>query len=99
MTIRQMQNKERLTIALEGRLDSIAAKQLEETVALEGVTELELDLTLLSYISSAGLRVVLNAQKQMNAKNGTMAVRNVNGLNMEIFESVGFTDFLTIVNE
>ena len=94
-----MQNKERLTIALEGRLDSIAAKQLEETVALEGVTELELDLTLLSYISSAGLRVVLNAQKQMNAKNGTMAVRNVNGLNMEIFESVGFTDFLTIVNE
>lgn len=85
-----------LTIALEGRLDTTTAPQLEAEIrALDGVTELTLDLAALEYLSSAGLRVILAAQKLMN-KQGNMVVRNVNETIMEVFEVTGFVDILTI---
>ena len=83
--------------SLEGRLDTVSAPELEAELkdALDGVSELTLDLEKLEYISSAGLRVLLAAQKEMN-KRGTMKVTHVGETIMEIFEVTGFTDILTI---
>ena len=93
------QNKENtaLTVALEGRLDTTTAPQLEGELktALEGVTVLTLDMEKLEYISSAGLRVLLSAQKRMNAQ-GEMKIVHVGETIMEIFEVTGFSDILTI---
>lgn len=87
-----------LIIVLEGRLDGITAPQLEGElkISLEGITDLELDFLALEYLSSAGLRVILAAQKIMNKK-GSMQIRNVNETIMNVFEITGFTDHLTIV--
>lgn len=85
-----------LTIALEGRLDTSTAPQLEAEIrALDGVTELTIDLAALEYLSSAGLRVLLAAQKIMN-RQGSMRVCHVNETIMEVFEVTGFIDILTI---
>ena len=83
--------------ALEGRLDTNTSPELEKELreALPGASALELDFEKLDYISSAGLRVLLSAQKAMN-RQGEMKVKNVNGTIMEIFEVTGFTDILTI---
>ena len=87
----------KLTLALEGRLDTTTAPQLEAEVkgALTGVTELALDFSRLEYLSSAGLRVILAAQKIMN-KQGKMVIRHVNETILEVFEVTGFSDILTI---
>ena len=87
----------KLTLALEGRLDTTTAPQLEAEVkgALTGVTELVLDFSRLEYLSSAGLRVILAAQKIMN-KQGKMVIRHVNETILEVFEVTGFSDILTI---
>ena len=87
-----------MSIALEGRLDTMTAPQLEAEVQgkLDGVTELNFDFGKLSYISSAGLRVLLSAQKVMN-KQGKMFIRNVSPEIKEIFDVTGFADILTIV--
>ena len=97
MTINKQQDGSKLNIALEGRLDTTTAPQLESELraSLDGVTELAFDLKELLYISSAGLRVLLSAQKTMN-KQGNMVVRNASEELMEIFEVTGFTDILTI---
>ena len=98
MKIEQSKNGKELKIALQGRLDTATAPELEEVFksSLEGVTELVIDLEELDYTSSAGLRVLLAAQKAMN-KQGAMKVQNVNETVNEIFEVTGFTDILTIV--
>lgn len=82
---------------LEGRLDTVTAPQLEAELkeSLDGVTELILDFEKLEYISSAGLRVLLSAQKAISGK-GEMKVIKVNETIMEIFEVTGFSDILTI---
>ena len=82
---------------LEGRLDTVTAPELENELkgALDDVSELTLDFSRLEYISSAGLRVLLAAQKVMN-RQGSMKITNVNETIMEIFEVTGFTDILTI---
>ncbi|MCR4605689.1 MAG: STAS domain-containing protein [Eubacterium sp.] len=87
----------KLTIALEGRLDTTTAPDLEKEVKenLDGVTELVFDMKDLEYISSAGLRVLLSAQKVMN-KAGKMTVTNVSDSINEIFEVTGFSDILSI---
>ena len=83
--------------ALEGRLDTITSPDLEKELkaALDGATVLTLDFGKLEYISSAGLRVLLSAQKTMN-KQGEMKLTHVNDTIMEIFEITGFADILTI---
>ena len=87
-----------LTIALEGRLDTTTAPELEAELkaALPGVVSLTIDMSKLEYISSAGLRVLLSAQKIMN-KQGEMKITGVNDVIMEIFEVTGFSDILNIV--
>lgn len=97
MKIEKITNGKELTIKVEGRLDTVTAPELEKEVkeSVQGVEVLVFDLAGLDYISSAGLRVVLSAQKIMNAQ-GKMIVKNVNEAVMEIFEITGFTDVLTI---
>lgn len=97
MKINQNRNEDKLTIELEGRLDTTTAPELEAALkeALDGVTALEMDFARLDYISSAGLRVLLSAQKTMN-KQGEMKVMHVSETIMEIFEVTGFSDILTI---
>ena len=86
-----------LTIALEGRLDTTTAPELETELkaALPGVASLTIDMGKLEYISSAGLRVLLSAQKIMN-KQGEMKITHANETILEIFEVTGFSDILTI---
>ncbi len=83
--------------ALDGRLDTTTAPELEKELkaSLDGVTALTLDLLKLEYISSAGLRVLLSAQKIMN-RQGSMKLIHVNETIMEIFEVTGFSEILTI---
>lgn len=98
MTIKKEVNGSKLNIALVGRLDTNTSQKLEKELksSLENIQELVFDLTQLEYISSAGLRVLLTAQKTMN-KQGSMTVCNVNEMVMEVFEMTGFVDILTIV--
>ena len=97
MTINKQKNGSTLTIAVQGRLDTTTAPDLEQNLkdSLANVTELVMDFAKLGYISSAGLRVLLSAQKIMS-KQGSMKIINVNDVVMEIFEVTGFVDILTI---
>ena len=97
MTITKQQTDDALVIALAGRLDTTTSPELEKELkeSLPGVSRLTLDLEELEYISSAGLRVLLAAQKTMSAQ-GTMKLIHVNEIIMEIFEITGFSDILTI---
>ena len=97
MEIVKKQDGSNLTISLEGRLDTTTAPQLESELkqSLDGVQALEFDLAKLDYISSAGLRVLLTAQKTMN-KQGEMKVTGANDELKEIFDVTGFVDILNI---
>jgi len=97
MIIHQEKNGTALVISPEGRLDTMTAPAFEETLktAMEGVETLTFDFEKLDYISSAGLRVLLAAQKTMN-RQGSMKVTHVNEIISEIFEVTGFSDILTI---
>ena len=97
MTIQKDLADNTLTLAVEGRLDTTTAPELEAVLKenMDKVQALVLDFSELEYISSAGLRVLLVAQKAMAAKDG-MKVSGVNPLIHEIFEVTGFTDILDI---
>lgn len=96
MTINKETNGNEMVISLEGRLDTTTAPQLDEEIKkLDGVDKLVFDLKQLEYISSAGLRVLLSAQKTMNKKGG-MVIKNVSDVIREIFDVTGFVDILTI---
>ena len=86
-----------LNVTLGGRLDTTTAPQLESALKaeLDKADALVLDFEKLEYISSAGLRVLLSAQKVMSKKGG-MTIRHVNDVIMEIFEVTGFIDILNI---
>lgn len=88
----------KLEILLEGRLDTTTSPSLEAELkqSLDGITELVFNFEKLDYISSAGLRILLAAQKIMN-KQGSMLVTNVNEVIAEVFEVTGFSDILTIM--
>ena len=97
MTIEKKINGEALTLIVSGRLDTQTAPELEKELdeALADIKELTFDMTDLEYVSSAGLRVILKAQKAMNAK-GSMKLTGVNDSIMEVFDITGFLDILTI---
>ncbi len=84
-------------VALSGRLDTMTSPELEKELEsiLSDATDLVFDFAFLDYISSAGLRVLLKAQKSMNGK-GSMKVIHVNDAINEIFDVTGFADILTI---
>ena len=97
MTITKTLDGTNLTIALEGRLDTTTSSQLEGDMHpdIDSATEVTFDLEKLAYISSAGLRVLLSAQKIMN-KQGKMTIKNVCPEIMDIFDVTGFVDILNI---
>ena len=97
MTINKTQNGSTLTIALEGRLDTMTAPELEAELnqSMSGAEELIFDFSKLDYISSAGLRVLLSAHKVMSGKGG-MKITHVNEIVQEVFDVTGFSDILTI---
>ncbi len=97
MLINKEVNGDSLTIALDGRLDTTTAPQLEAeiTSSLDGVKNFVIDMEKLVYVSSAGLRVLLKAQKIMN-KQGSMVIKNVSQDIKEIFEVTGFDELLSI---
>jgi len=97
MTIEKNAAGSVLTLKVIGRLDTTTAPQLEAEISssIDGVKELVLDFAALEYVSSAGLRVLLGAQKKMNVQ-GSMKILNVNESIMEVFEITGFVDILTI---
>jgi anti-sigma B factor antagonist len=98
MVINKQVNGTELTVSLAGRLDTITSPQLEKELqsSLSEVTKLHFDFNELEYISSAGLRVLLTAQKQMNTQ-GTMTIGHVSDTIMEIFDMTGFSDIMTII--
>ena len=97
MTVNKISEADKLLVKIQGRVDTTTAPVLEKEIksSLEGVSELTLDFAETEYISSAGLRVLLSAQKIMN-RQGAMKLINVSNDIMEIFEVTGFTDVLTI---
>lgn len=95
MKITKEKNGTNLRITLSGRLDTLTSPQLEEELKLEGITSLVFDMTDLEYISSAGLRVMLTAQKTMMAQ-GEMALERVAPIVREVFDMTGFSAFFTI---
>lgn len=97
MNIEKVLKANELTLILDGRLDTATSPKLEEELkaVLGDLKKLVLDFTNLEYISSAGLRVLLMAQKAMS-KQGEMIILNVNETVMEVFEITGFADMLTI---
>lgn len=98
MEIIKTKNDCTLTLALSGRLDTTTSPELETALneSIDGIENLKFDLTNLEYISSAGLRVLLGAQKIMN-KQGEMVVANANDDIREVFEITGFSDILTLI--
>ena len=97
MTIEKTMNGTAAALKIIGRLDTTTAPELEaaiDTCAAE-IKELVLDCTALDYVSSAGLRVILKAQKRMNTQ-GNMKLTHVNETIMEVFNITGFADILTI---
>ena len=97
MTIEKKINGEAVTLIVSGRLDTQTAPELEKELdsILSGLKELTFDMTNLEYVSSAGLRVILKAQKAMNAQ-GSMKLTGINDSIMEVFDITGFLDILTI---
>jgi anti-sigma B factor antagonist len=97
MQINYNRESEKLTVLPEGRIDTLTAPEFEKKIAelLEGVTELELDMAGVDYVSSAGLRVILKVQKVM-FRQGKMKLTHVNETVMEVFEITGFDNILRI---
>ena len=98
MEIKKELDGSKLTVTLSGRLDTTTAPDFEKELksSLDGVNELVLDFSGLDYISSAGLRVLLSAQKLMNGAGGSMKIIGANDIVKEIFDVTGFSDILTI---
>ena len=97
MQITKTISDDALTIAITGRIDTLTAPQLDAEIQgkLDGIKNLTIDLKNVEYISSAGLRIFLTAQKIMN-KQGKMVVKNASSAIKEIFDVTGFSDILTI---
>ena len=95
MTVTKNFEDQKLTVFIEGKLDTSTAPQASQEIEpeIDGIDTLVLDLKDLKYISSAGLRLLLSLNKKMAAKGG-MTVKNVNETNMEIFDMTGFSDIL-----
>ena len=93
MQINKNQEGTKLTLAPVGRVDTITSPELEAAIVLDGVEELVFDLSQVDYISSAGLRVLLSAQKKMASK--SMKIANAKPAVKEVFDITGFSDIFT----
>lgn len=97
MTIERTLEDGRLTLVVSGRLDTNTAPELEAEARLDGVTEVVFDFAALDYISSAGLRILLGAQKAMMAVGGTMRVLRPNAMVQGVFDVTGLSGVFTVV--
>ena len=97
MKIEKKLEGEKLTLTVGGRLDTNTSPELEAELALDGVKEIVFDLAGLEYISSAGLRVLMAAQKAMMAAGGKMSVANPNAMVKGVFDMTGLSSVFTIV--
>lgn len=99
MNVKKTINSNRMELALEGKFDAVSAPNFESEISgcLDGITELDIDLAGVEYISSAGLRALLFLQQTMDEVEGTMTIRNVSEVVMSIFEITGFTDVVNVV--
>ena len=98
MIASKKQEGTKLTVALEGRIDTLTAPQLETELAplLDGVTDLVVDIAHVAYISSAGLRVLLSTHKKMLSVGGALTIANAAPAVREVFDITGFSDILTL---
>lgn len=98
MTIEQKRDGQSLTMAVKGRIDTLTAPELKTQIegALDGVMDLVLDFAGVDYISSAGLRTLMTAQNWMDARGGSMVIRNASGNIVGIFKVTGLDSFLTL---
>lgn len=98
MTIETKVTDGNLYVKVRGRLDALTMPQLEEALMpkLSGIRNLILDFERLSYISSAGLRLLLKIQNVLDEENGKMTIRNINEIVSDVLEVTGFIDFLNI---
>ena len=99
MNVKRTVSGSRMELALEGKFDAVSAPKFETEIAgcLDGITELDIDLGGVEYISSAGLRALLFLQQTMDEVEGTLTVRNVPAVVMSIFEITGFTGIVKVV--
>lgn len=97
MTIETTKDGGKMTLVLEGRLDTTTADTLNDALKLDGVTDLTLDLAKVPYMSSAGLRCLLTAHKKMSATGGKMRLAGVEGIVKEVLEMTGFLDFFETI--
>ena len=100
MEIKKVLNEKILTVELVGRLDAVTSLELDKDLktSLNGVDEIIFDLGSLEYIASAGLRILLKYQKQVNGFGGEMKIKNVRPEVQEVLDMTGFSDFLNIVD-
>lgn len=98
MTIEQKRDGQSLTMAVKGRIDTLTAPELKTQIegALDGVMDLVLDFAEVDYISSAGLRTLMTAQNLMDARGGSMVIRNASGNIVGIFKVTGLDSFLAL---
>lgn len=99
MKVNKIISDSRMELALEGKLDAVTAPKFEAEISaqLDGITELDIDIGAVEYISSAGLRALLYLQQTMEEKSGILTVRNVPEVVMNIFEITGFNNIIKIV--
>ena len=97
MQIQKTVDEGKLTLKVSGRLDTNTSPELEADMQLDGVNEVVFDFADLEYISSAGLRVLMTAQKMMMASGGKMTVAHPNTTVKEVFDITGMSDIFTIV--
>ena len=97
MTIETTKDGGKMTLVLEGRLDTTTADTLNDALKLDGVTDLTLNLAKVPYMSSAGLRCLLTAHKKMAATGGKMRLAGVDGIVKEVLEMTGFLDFFETI--
>lgn len=86
----------KLTVTVDGNLDTVTAPQLENELKLDAVTDLTFDISNVVYVSSAGLRVFLTAYKSMTAKKGTMTIKGTQPAVLEVFKLTGFSTIFTL---
>ena len=97
MEVKATKSGAQLTLAVKGRVDTTTAPDLSEALALDGISDLTLDLGEVDYMSSAGLRCLLTAQKTLGQHGGTMKLVHVGAVVREVLDVTGFSDFLTII--
>lgn len=100
MDVKELKKEDKIVLDISGRVDATNSSVLQNAIllAFQKMKTVELDFANVQYIASAGLRALMIGQKTAMSKGGTMTVRNVSDMVMEVFEMTGFSDILTIEN-